>query len=124
MKNFTTLSRKVIGAAIEVHKHLGPGLLESTYQQCLVHELAMNNINFVKEYPISINYKGINLDCGFRIDLMVEQEIIIELKSVKAILPVHEAQILSYMKLAKIKQGFLINFNVKLLKQGLKSYVL
>lgn len=124
MKKFSSLSEKVIGAAIEVHKALGPGLLESTYQQCLAHELSINSINFKMEYPIPVKYKGINLDCGYRLDLLVENKIIIELKSVEMIKPIHKAQILSYMKLTKISQGFLINFNVELLKQGLKSFVI
>ncbi len=123
-REFSVLSNKVIGAAIEVHKTLGPGLLESTYQQCLAHELKLQNINFEMEYPLPVAYKGIHLDCGYRIDLLIEGEIILELKSVERLKGIHEAQILTYMKLANIKQGFLINFNVKLLKQGLKSFVL
>ena len=124
MKKFSQLSEKVIGAAIEVHKALGPGLLESTYQQCLAHELSINNIRFKMEHPIPINYKGVNLDCGYRLDLFIEDQIIVELKSVETIKPIHQAQLLSYMKLANISQGFLINFNVELLKHGLKSFVL
>ena len=121
---FSELSNKVIGCAIEVHKALGPGLLESTYQQCLCHELRLSNIGFEKEKPLPADYKGCRLDCGYRIDILVEDEIIVELKSVDELKRIHEAQILSYMKLANIKQGFLINFNVKLLKDGLKSVVL
>jgi len=120
---FSELSNKVIGAAIEVHKQLGPGLLESTYHQCLCHELKINHIEFKSELPMPVTYKGIKLDCGYRIDLLIEDEIIVELKSVERLMPIHDAQILSYMKIAKIKQGFLINFNVKLLKDGLKSFV-
>ena len=122
--NFSELSNKVIGCAIEVHKELGPGLLESAYQQCLCHELKLNNISFESEKSMPIEYKGFYLDCGYRLDILVENEIIIELKSVEQTKPIHEAQILSYMKLAKIKHGFLMNFNVELLKDGLKSYVL
>ena len=121
---FSELSNKVIGCAIEVHKALGPGLLESAYQQCLCHELRLNNIDFQKEKPLPVNYKGCRLDCGYRIDIMVEDEIILELKSIEQLQPIHEAQILSYMKLSGVKQGFLINFNVNLLKDGLKSFVL
>ena len=124
MKNFSKLSERIIGAAIEVHKTLGPGLLESSYQQCLAHELSINNIQFKMEHPMPLKYKGINLDCGYRLDLLVEEKIIIELKSVEVLKPIHQAQLLSYMKLANISQGFLIIFNVKLLKQGLKSFVL
>lgn len=122
--DFTEISNKVIGCAIEVHKALGPGLLESTYQQCLAHELTLNNISFKLEYPLPVQYKGISLDCGYRVDLLVENEIIVELKSVESLQAIHEAQLLTYMKLANIKFGFLINFNVKLLKQGLKSFIL
>ena len=121
---FSELSKHVIGAAIEVHRNLGPGLLESSYQQCLAHELKLNNINFTMEHPIALNYKGINLDCGYRADLIVENQIIIEIKSIAQISPIHTAQILSYMKLAKLNKGFLMNFNVKVLKQGLRSYIL
>ena len=123
-KNFSELSNKVIGCVIEVHKALGPGLLESAYQQCLCHELRLNDIGFHIEKPLPIDYKGCRLDCGYRMDMLVEDEIILELKSVAELNRVHEAQILSYMKLANIKQGFLINFNVTLLKNGLKSFVL
>ncbi len=123
-REFSELSNRVIGCAIEVHKALGPGLLESAYQQCLCHELRLNGINFQIEKPLPIDYKGCHLDCGYRIDILVEDEIIIELKSVEQLNKVHDAQILSYMKLANIKQGFLINFNATLLKNGLKSFVL
>jgi len=94
---FSDLSNKVIGCAIEVHKTLGPGLLESAYQQCLCHELSSNNIAFQIEKPLPINYKGCRLDCGYRIDILVENEIIIELKSVEHLSRIHDAQILSYM---------------------------
>ena len=123
-RQFTELSNKVIGCAIEVHRHLGPGLLESTYQQCLAHELGLNGIDLSVESPLPVVYKDITLDCGYRIDLFVENEIILELKSVEKLLPIHEAQLLTYLKLAHVKQGFLINFNVTQLKEGLKSYVL
>ena len=121
---FSELSNRAIGCAIEVHKHLGPGLLESTYQQCLAHELSLNDIEFKMEYPIPVEYKGVMLDCGYRMDLFIENELILELKSVNEINSIHEAQILTYMKLAKAKRGLLINFNVQLLKEGLKSFVL
>ena len=121
---FSELSNKVIGCAIEVHKELGAGLLESTYEQCLAHELSLNNIEFKLQHAFPVNYKGIKLNCGYRVDILVEDEIILELKSVDSLKGIHEAQVLSYMKLNNIKQGFLINFNVKLLKDGLKSFVL
>ena len=123
-REFSELSNNVIGAAIEVHKTLDPGLLESTYQRCLAHELSINNIKFEIEYPLPVEYKGVRLDCGYRIDLLVENKIVLELKSVEQLKEIHEAQLLTYMKLANVTQGFLINFNVKLLKQGLKSFVL
>ena len=121
---FSELSNRVIGCAIEVHKALGPGLLESAYQQCLCHELSLNQIAFEKEKPLPVVYKDCRLDCGYRMDIVIEDEIIVELKSVEQLKRIHEAQILSYMKLANIKQGFLVNFNVDLLKNGLKSLVL
>ncbi|MBN1817779.1 MAG: GxxExxY protein [Sedimentisphaerales bacterium] len=121
---FSELSNKVIGCAIEVHKTLGPGLLESAYHQCLCRELSINQIAFESEKPLPVRYKGILLDCGYRIDLLIENQILIELKSVEQLHRIHEAQILSYMKLAEIRKGFLINFNVVLLKEGLKSFVL
>jgi GxxExxY protein len=123
-REFSELSNKVIGCAIEVHKHLGPGLLESAYQNCLAHELKLNNIRFESEYPLSVEYKGRKLECGYRLDFFIEETIILELKSVENILGIHEAQLLTYMKLMNSKQGFLINFNVILLKNGLKSFVL
>ena len=115
---------KVLKCAIEVHCNLGPGLLESTYQQCLAHELKLNDIDFKLEHPLPVNYKGLKLDCGYRLDFLIEDEIILELKSVQELHPVHEAQLLTYMKLANMKYGLLINFNVSKLKQGIKSFVL
>jgi GxxExxY protein len=121
---FCESSKRVIGCAIEVHKALGPGLLESTYQQCLAHELRLNNINFELEKPLPVVYKGTRLDCGYRVDMLIDNELIVELKSVEFVKSVHESQILSYMKLAEIKHGLLINFNVKYLKDGLKSFIM
>ncbi|WP_341326575.1 GxxExxY protein [Methylotuvimicrobium sp. KM2] len=123
-REFSDVSTKVIGCAIEVHRTLGPGLLESTYLNCLAHELNINQIEFKTEYPLPVQYKGIHLDCGYKLDLLIENQIILELKSVDQLKSIHEAQLLTYMKLMNIKQGFLINFNVKLLKQGLRSFVL
>ena len=122
-REFSELSNLVIGCAIEVHRVLGPGLLESAYRQCLTHELTINNISFQVEHSLPVHYKGIHLDCGYRLDFLIEDKIVIELKSVEQLKPIHEAQLLTYMKLAKVKQGFLINFNVRRLKQGLQSYV-
>ena len=121
---FEDLSHRVIGCAIEVHRALGPGLLESAYEQCLAHELARNNIQFLVQHPQPVQYKGIQLDCGYRIDLLVEGVLILELKSVDKLTTIHEAQLLTYMKLADVKTGLLINFNVAKLKDGIKRLVL
>ncbi|MGC9365330.1 MAG: GxxExxY protein [Fidelibacterota bacterium] len=118
------LTRTIIGCAIEVHKELGPGLLESAYQQSLAHEFQLQGIPFEAEKDLPIIYKNSRLDCGYRIDFLVKERVILELKSVREILPIHEAQLLTYMKLARIKTGLLINFNVKLLKNGIKRFVL
>ena len=124
MQPYKELSSKVIGCAIEVHRHLGPGLLESTYEQCLAHELALSDIPFKLQHPLPVAYKGLQLDCGYRVDMLVEDKIILELKAVDALHGIHKAQLLTYMKLADIKQGYLINFNVKRLKDGLQSFIL
>ena len=121
---FDELSNRVIGCAIEVHRALGPGLLESTYEQCLAHELSLNGIAFCLQRAQPVEYKGIRLDCGYRLDVLVENALILELKSVKEITAIHEAQLLTYMKLAGIKTGLLINFNVTRLKDGIKRFVL
>lgn len=121
---FSKLSHRIIGCAIEVHRILGPGLLESTYEQCLAHEFALNDIKFSVQRPLPVEYKSIRLDCGYRVDFLVEDEIILELKSVDELRKIYEAQLLTYMKLAGIRQGFLINFNVARLRDGLKSFVL
>jgi GxxExxY protein len=121
---FDDLSNKVIGCALEVHRHLGPGLLESAYAQCVAHELSIAGIPFELERPIPVNYKGKRLDCGFRADIMVDDSLIVELKSVQELLPIHEAQLLTYMKLAGVRIGLLMNFNVRVLKDGLKRMVL
>ena len=123
-KQFDELSNKVIKCAIEVHKILGPGLLENTYKQCLAHELKLNNIKFEVEKELPIIYKKIKLELGYRIDLIIENKLIIELKSIENLLPVHHAQIISYMKLSNVKTGLLINFNVKLLKDGIRRFEL
>jgi GxxExxY protein len=118
------LTGRILACAIDVHKHLGPGLLESAYQQCLAHELRLAGLRFMLEQAMPVKYKGLNLDCGYRLDLVVEQEVIVELKSVSKVLPIHEAQLLTYMKLAKMKTGLLINFNERLLKNGVKRFIL
>ena len=121
---FDELSNKVIGCAIKVHRNLGPGLLESAYEQCLAREFSLADVNFEIQKPIPVSYKGIQLDCGYRLDLLVENRLILEIKSVDKLLPIHEAQILTYMKLAKVSVGLLINFNVELLKEGIRRFVL
>ena len=114
----------IIGAAIEVHRQLGPGLLESAYEQCLCHELHLRGLLFRCQVDLPVSYKGLQLDCGYKIDVLVNDEVIIELKSVEKILPVHEAQLLTYLKLSGKKVGLLINFNSSLLTQGIIRRVL
>jgi len=118
------ITEKIIGAAIEVHRDLGPGLLESAYEECLAFEIQNAGLRIECQKPVPIVYKEIKLDCGYRIDILVENLVIIELKVVDAFNPVHEAQILTYMKFAHKNIGLLINFNVKLLKDGIKRYKL
>ena len=114
----------IIGAAIEVHRQLGPGLLESAYEQCLCHELHLRGLAFQLPVDLPVSYKGLKLDCGYKIDLVVADEVVVELKAVERILPVHEAQLLTYLKLAAKPIGLLINFNVPLLTQGIIRRVL
>lgn len=124
MSKVDELSNRVIGAAIEVHKALGPGLLESVYQKCLAFELSRQNIKYTLEHPIPVRYKEIEIDCAFRADLIVESSILIEIKSTEKLLPIHEAQLLTYLRLTGIRLGLLINFNTKLLKDGIKRIIL
>ncbi len=121
---FDGLSGSVIRCAIEVHRNLGPGLLESTYRQCLACELSHAGIAFQMEAPLAVRYKEILLDCGYRLDLLVKRELILEIKSVETLLPIHQAQILTYMRLANISIGLIINFNVTKLQNGIKRFVL
>jgi len=114
------LTGNVIGAAIEVHKNLGPGLLESVYEECLCIELKKKNISYERQKELPIEYKGTNLDCGYRLDILVPGKLIVELKACESLQPIHEAQLLTYLRLAKIKTGLLINFNVPVLKEGIK----
>jgi len=124
MVGWDLLTGQVIGCAIEVHKALGPGLLESTYHRCLNHELKLNGIGFESECSMPVNYKGIQLDCGYRVDVLVDGKLILELKAVEQITGVHKAQLLTYMKLAEIDTGLLINFNVQKLKDGIQRFKL
>jgi GxxExxY protein len=117
------LTEQIIGAAIEVHRVLGPGLLESAYEQCLCHELSLRQIAFRRQADLPVRYKGILLDCGYRMDLVVEDLVVVELKTVDKILPIHEAQLLTHLRLSRRAVGLLINFNVPLLKDGLKRMV-
>ena len=118
------LTQQVIGAAIEVHRELGPGLLESAYQECLCHELSLRNIPFARQVAVPVRYKGITLDCGYRIDLLVDDCLILELKCVEKVLPVHGAQLLTYLKLTGKKVGLILNFQVPVLKDGIIRRVL
>lgn len=120
----SNLTGKIIGCAIEVHKILGPGLLESAYEECLAFELSKVGLSVKRQKPVPVIYKEIKLECGYRIDLLVENEVVIELKSIDGFAPVHTAQILTYMKFAEKKIGLLINFNVTKLVDGIKRYVL
>lgn len=113
-----SITENVIGAAIEVHKTLGPGLLESAYEQCLCHEFQLRGIGFQRQVPLPVRYKEVNLDCGYRIDLVVEDCVILELKCVEHILPVHEAQLLTYLKLTGKRVGLIFNFHVAVLMRG------
>lgn len=118
-----SLSEKIIGAAIRVHRELGPGLLESAYEACLAYELRDSGLLVESQKPLPVVYRGVQLDCGYRLDLVVENQIILELKAVEKLLPIHEAQLLSYLKLSGLNRGLLINFHSQLLKDGIKRLV-
>lgn len=117
------LTEKIIGAAIEVHKTLGPGLLESAYEGCLAHELSLAGISFDRQVPLSVSYKSLQLDCGYRLDFLIEKMVVLELKAVEGLQPIHEAQLLTHLKLGGWPIGLLINFNVPVLKNGIKRMV-
>lgn len=123
MMNEDEISSIVVDSAIEVHRELGPGLLESVYQNCLIHELGVRNIPLSEEVPIAAGYKGLVFETAYRLDLLVADKVIVELKVVETLLPVHKAQLLSYLRLAHKKLGLLINFNVPMLKDGIKRVV-
>ncbi|HEX2681435.1 MAG TPA: GxxExxY protein [Candidatus Dormibacteraeota bacterium] len=118
------LTEKVIGLAIEVHRQLGPGLLESAYEECLCLELREAGVAFRRQVPLPITYKSIRLDCGYRLDLVIEDQLILELKSVEGLLPIHEAQLLTYMRLSGVRTGLLLNFNSAVLKNGIRRLML
>jgi GxxExxY protein len=117
------ITKEVIGAAIEVHRTIGPGLLESAYEECLCHELSLRSLPFKRQLPLPVVYKGLNLNCSYRLDLVVADRVIIEIKAVERLLPIHEAQLMTYLKLSGLKAGLLINFNEILLKNGIKRRV-
>jgi GxxExxY protein len=118
------LTGKIIGCGIEVHRELGPGLLESAYEVALSKELSLAGLYYERQLLLPLNYKGVQLDCGFRIDLMIEKSVIVEIKAVESLLPIHEAQLLTYLRLADQRIGLLINFNVMQLREGIRRFVL
>ena len=122
--NLNKITEQIIGAAIEVHRALGPGLLESAYEECLYRELSLRNIHFERQGALPVEYKGVKLDCGYRIDLLVADAVVVEIKAVETIQPIHEAQLLTYLKLGGWKLGLLINFNVTVLKDGIRRRIL
>ena len=123
MTNINALSNQVIGAAIEVHKTIGPGLLESAYEKCLCRELYLRNISFESQKPLPIEYKGQKLDCGYRLDIVIENAIILELKSCEKIEPIHKAQLLTYLKLTGLSLGLICNFNMTTMREGIVRLV-
>jgi GxxExxY protein len=118
------LTQAILSAAIEVHKALGPGLLESAYEECLCHELSLRKLAYKRQVPLPITYKEVKLDCGYRLDVIVEDTVVLELKSVEKVLPIHEAQLLTYLQLSGKRVGLLINFNVIVLRDGIMRRVL
>jgi GxxExxY protein len=121
VENKTT--ERIIGAAIEVHRNLGPGLLESAYEECLCHELSQSGLRYQRQVSLPVTYKGLKLDCGYRMDIVVEDSVILEIKSIDEFAPIHSAQLLTYLRLTKMQVGLLINFDVPVLKNGLKRLV-
>ena len=117
------LTKRIIASAIEVHRHLGPGLLESSYEECLCYELSLKEIPFERQKPLPLEYKGIHLDCGYRMDIVADNKVVMELKCADKILPVHEAQLLTYLKLSHIRVGLIINFYSSVLKNGIKRLI-
>jgi len=121
--NVNEVTEAIIGAAICVHRELGPGLLESAYETCLAYELTERKLKFERQKALPVQYRRVELDCGYRIDLLVEDQVVVELKAIENLEPIHEAQLLSYLKLSKCKVGLLINFNVRVLKDGIRRLV-
>ena len=123
-ESFADGTAEVIGALIEVHRHLGPGLMESAYEACLCAELRERRLTFERQRPLAVNYKGVRLDCGYRLDLVVEHRILIELKSVECLLPIHVAQVVTYLRLSRLPVGLLVNFNTKILRSAIRRLTL
>jgi GxxExxY protein len=119
MMEMNELTEQVIGACIEVHRGIGPGLLESAYRQCLIHEFKLRGISCRHELPLPVQYKGVLLDCGYRVDLLIDERLVLELKAVDQIHPIHRAQLLTYLRLGGWQVGLIVNFNVKVLKDGI-----
>ena len=115
---YEDLTREIIAAAIEVHRALGPGLLENAYEECLCHELHLRNIAFRRQVDLPVEYKNVHLDCGYRLDLVVDEKVVVELKAMEGILPVHEAQLLTYLRLSGLRVGLLLNFGAPALRRG------
>ncbi len=124
MLKYKQITAEIIGAAIEVHRILGPGLLESAYEECLSHELSLRHILLKRQVPLLVQYKDVALDCGYRLDMVVADTVVLELKCVETVLPIHEAQLLTYLRLSAKPVGLLINFNVPVLKDGIRRRVL
>jgi len=122
--SFCDCSEAVIGACIEVHRHLGPGLLESAYEHCVAHELSALGLRFERQRPLPLEYKGTKLECGYRLDLVVEESLIVEIKCIDGLLPIHKAQLLTYLRLSAIPTGLLVNFRETVLKDGLRRITL
>ena len=123
VRDLNEVTRGVIAAAMEVHRHLGPGLLESAYQECVCYELSRMGLSFTREVHLPLSYKGLQLDCSYRVDLLVEDAVLVELKSIEQVLPIHSAQLLTYLRASHKQVGLLINFNVLVLKDGIKRIV-
>lgn len=123
-KDLNLITESIIGAAIEVHRKLGPGLLESAYKECLTREFLLREILFEREKPVPIEYKGVILECGYRLDFLVQNSVVLEIKAIEAIAPIHEAQLITYLRLGGWHVGLLINFNVVLLKEGIRRGVM
>lgn len=121
---YEELTSEIIGAAIEVHRVLGPGLLESAYEECLCRELELRQVRFQRQVALPVSYRGLQLDCGYRLDLVVEEKVVLEIKAVESLAPIHQAQLMTYLRLSSLRAGLLMNFNVVLMKDGIKRIVL